>query len=120
MAALLDLTAAAQRIGLSSRTIRDWIWRSGAGLDLTPAAAAFVDRLQRVGSRWRIAEADLDAWLATQRRGIRHPPADLDRLELRHQAEALAVRARAAGADLAAEALSLGCRLLGEDGGGAG
>ncbi len=109
---MLDLVAAAQRIGLAVDTLRHWRWRFRSGLRLSPEAQSFARIIRQHGTCLRIAESDLEDWLRCQSRGFRGIASDSSVAELAERIREARTLARANGFDLCAEALDLAGRLI--------
>lgn len=107
----LSLAEAAGRVGVKVGTVRDWIYRARAGLPLHDAGRSFAGIVERVGGRLVVDEHELRRWRAERRCTVR-PAVSADREQVAAELHMLTGRVRAAGFDLAADALRLAERAL--------
>ena len=108
---MLDLPVCAAKIGMAVDTLRSWRHRAKSGLPLDASALAFAGLIRKHGTRLRVDEANLQAWMR-DRRGGAH--GDKSENQIAETARELAAIARACGLDCCADALHLAERLAEE------
>ena len=111
MTVMLDLQACAAKMGLATDTLRSWRFRARSGLPLDPSAKAFAKLIRQHGTRLRVDEAAVQAWMC-DRQGRGHGPKSDS--QIAERARELGDIARACGLDCCADALALAGRLAEE------